>query len=449
MSVRARDARLRGLLAFAKTRVGGPAAKAFLIAYLYVTIPRVLGLTLKGMKKKKYKEMLERILQALVKALDPRKFPMFSAYLIAGINASEIPMYRIVKNYLPIRKPVRRLFLATFLASFLTSMVAFPSYQLHVIEKSRYYSLDLTLLVLSRALDTVLSSYFNRVLPASVRSLGDPALFIGSCSLIMFAWFYNPEALPPAYSTWITSAANMDPEMKIALRYLRQGKLRYGEDLPAGAFLKDYAIKYGRDPKLGDFLQTKPLDCEMVHSFKTKSCEMNALWRFARGFTFAFKIYGPIKLIGLFFPSKTKLSTRLVRALSSAVRSSCFLGSFIGLFWYAVCLARTRLGPKLFPKIPRTRFDDTICTVAGCIACGFSSFVETASRRKELALFVAPRALGTVVPTENSKLYLQMEAIVFAMSFSVLVAYSKFAPQKIRGLFGLGFKQIFNVDYYK
>ncbi|KAG7195780.1 uncharacterized protein KQ657_002165 [Scheffersomyces spartinae] len=443
------NAKIRGLLAFAKTRVGRPAFKAFLIAYLYVTVPRVLGLVLKGMKRKKYKEMAERVLQALIKACDPRKFPMFSAYLIAGINALEIPMYRMVKSYLPLKRPIRRLFLATFLASFITSMVAFPSYQLHVTEKSRYYSLDLTLLVLSRALDTVLSSYFNKILPASIRSFGDPALFIGSCSLIMFAWFYNPDALPPAYSSWITSAANMDPEMKIALRYLREGKLKYGEDLPAGAFLKEYAIKYGRDPKLGDFLQTQPLDCEMVHSFKTKSCELNALWRFVRGFEFAFKIYGPIKFIGLFFPSKNKLKFRLIRALISAIRSSCFLGSFIGLFWYAVCLVRTRLGPKLFPRIPRTRYDTTLCTLGGCVACGFSSFVETKSRRKELALFVAPRALGTIVPTENSKFYLQIEAIVFAMSFSVLVAYSKFAPKKIRGIFGLGFKQIFNADYYK
>ena len=114
------------------------------------------------------------------------------------------------------------------------------------------------------------------------------------------------------------------------------------------------------------------------------------------GFKFAIGVYAPLNLLMLIFPLKVKMLARLFRAIKSSIRSASFLGAFIGFYWYAVCLARTRLLPKLFPKIPRVRFDDTICAASGAFMCGFSSFIETPQRRKELALFVAPRGLGTL-----------------------------------------------------
>lgn len=38
----------------------------------------------------------------------------------------------------------------------------------------------------------------------------------------------------------------------------------------------------------------------------------------------------------------------LATTLADAARSSAFLASFISLFYYGVCLARTRLGPRIF-----------------------------------------------------------------------------------------------------
>jgi len=88
------------------------------------------------------------------------------------------------------------------------------------------------------------------------------------------------------------------------------------------------------------------------------------------------------------------------RALLEASQSAAFLGSFIALFYYGVCLGRTRIGPKLFgtEKQARMMIDGGVCVGVGCFACGWSILLEKAGRRPEMALFVAPRALSTILP---------------------------------------------------
>ena len=88
------------------------------------------------------------------------------------------------------------------------------------------------------------------------------------------------------------------------------------------------------------------------------------------------------------------------RAFLEASQSAAFLGSFIALFYYGVCLARTRIGPKLFGTDNQARMmiDGGICVGVGSFACGWSILLEKAGRRPEMALFVAPRALSTVLP---------------------------------------------------
>lgn len=429
-------------------RIGKPSLKAFLYAYLYLVLPKVIKAIVSAVKKGKYDRMIPRMKKTMVKALHPRKFPMFAASLITGINVLEPLVYGLLRKTRFLKRPSSALFVSTLVSALASALVTFPLFQSHVVGFGRYNSLDLTLLVATRALDTVFSSTLSNITPDGISKYGDALLFIISSTLVMFSWFYHPEKLPPAYSKWITSAANMDPDFIEVLRLVRNKDLIYGQHGPYEDYLTPYFERYGRDPKGGNTVINQPIDCEAVHAFQCKSCELHALWRFWRGFKFAMTVYGPLNLFMLVFPLQVKTSTRLLRALKSSFRSSCFLGAFIGLYWYGVCLARTRLLPKMFPKISRTRFDDTICAASGAIMCGFSSFVETAQRRKELALFVAPRGLGALVPSEPSKINLKIESFVFSISLAILVAFSRNRSSSVRGIFGKGLKQIFNVHEY-
>ncbi|KAI3405881.2 hypothetical protein KGF56_001489 [Candida oxycetoniae] len=426
-----------------------PSFKAFIYAYLYLVLPKILGRVISAFKKHQYGKILPRVKKTLVNALHPRKFPIFAASLVAGINILEPIIYGLLKrNKILFKTPTSRIFLSTLVSTLASALVTFPLYQNHIVARERYNSLDLTLLVATRAMDTAFSSTLSKITPPGIAKYGDGMLFVVSCTLIMFCWFFYPERLPPSYGKWITSAANMDPDFIEVLRLVRNKKLIYGEHGPYEDYLRPYFEKYGRDPKGGNTFSNQPIACEAVHAFKCKSCEIHALWRFWRGFKFAMTVYTPLNLLMLLFKSKVKISRRLVRAIKSSIRSSCFLGAYIGFYWYAVCLARTRLFPKLFPNIPRTRFDDTICPTAGAVMCGFSSFIETPQRRKELALFVAPRGLGTLIPSEPSKENLRIESIIFSISLAILVAYSKNKTSSVRGIFGKGLEQVFHIKSY-
>ena len=128
--------------------------------------------------------------------------------------------------------------------------------------------------------------------------------------------------------------------------------------------------------------------------------------------------------------------------MMSTLRSLTFLGVFIGFYWYGLCTTR-RLLPLLFPNIPATRWDNTVVPFGGAASCGFSCFIENAQRRKELSLFVAPRALGTLVSSEPTKFNLLLEQLAFAASFLVLALYGYREPSRVRGIMGKGVGAIF------
>jgi hypothetical protein len=133
-------------------------------------------------------------------------------------------------------------------------------------------------------------------------------------------------------------------------------------------------------------------------------------------------------------PSKRPLRT----AFLSASRSSAFLGTFIALFYYGVCLARTRLGPHLIGKDVKSaqKIDGGICVGTGCALCGWSVLLETTGRRKDMALFVAPRALATVVPRTYRLEKQWREKVVFAASTAVVFTCVMENPSRVRGVLG-------------
>ena len=405
-----------------------PSVRGFVYGYVYVVLPRLLKVIGKARREKQLKSQLwQRIKRVLVRACHPAKFPMFVARFVAGIRL----LQPLIASVYPSSSP----FTSTFGAALILGLVNFGSYQRHVL---RFLSLDFTLIVATRAFDTAFLQMCYLVVPAAV---GDGLLFVLACLFIMYAWFFEPQTLPPSYRNWITAAANMDSEIVRILKAFRDRKAEYGTPEPTHLqMMYDYCTRYGQAPERGDFVVTQPIECETVHAFKCKSCELHALWRFQRGFLFALKVYGPLNAVMWLIRRGLVL-----RAVVSTARSLAFLGAFIGLYWYAVCLTRTRLAPQLFPNVDRRKWDVTYAPTAGAMLCGFSGFIETAARRKELALFVTPRALGTLVATDcKCRKHLMMENVCFSVLMAVLAAYLGVYPKRVRGLFGKGLARVLN-----
>ncbi|KPI40921.1 uncharacterized protein AB675_10549 [Cyphellophora attinorum] len=310
---------------------------------------------------------------------------------------------------------------------------------------------DFTLFALVRALDVLVIKTWIRTrssphhpeyvasrLSTLIKKLADPSVFATSAAIIMWAWFYSPERLPRAYNKWISTAANIDPRLITALRRCREGEFIYGQETGQAPLLTSLCDELGLPQKWGDPSQTIPIPCELYHCGAGPNCEVHALSRFLNGFKFSMALYLPLQLLSKI---RTPTLPAFRSAFTAAARSSSFLAAFISLFYYAVCLARTRLGPRLFsPKtITPQMWDSGLCTLAGCLACGWSILLEKASRRQEIAFFVAPKALSTLLPRVYEKRYQRREQVVFAVSVAVVLEAASNRggePVLIRGVLG-------------
>nr|CAD70401.1 hypothetical protein [Neurospora crassa] len=312
-------------------------------------------------------------------------------------------------------------------------------------------TLDLTLFAVTRALDVIFGELWShykarrhgspsttassRLVEPLISRLTDPAIFALSSALIMWTWFYHPSRLPRAYNKWITSAAAVDSRLIEALRRCRAGSLVYGKDTGQAPLLGSMCKDYDWPEAWGDPAKAVPFPCEIVHMGCGPSCERHALSRFALSFKWAFTMYLPLNLLLVLRKPNWKA---LKRALVSACGSSAFLGVFITLFYYGVCLARTRLGPYIVGRDVKgcQKMDGGLCVGTGCALCGWSILLENAGRRKDMALFVAPRALATLFPRRYDLRKQWREAAVFAASTAVVFTCALENPKRVRGVLG-------------
>lgn len=276
-------------------------------------------------------------------------------------------------------------------------------------------TMDLTIYMVTRAVDAVACVAWNRwsrrrraqnrwtVVESLAPGFADATVFATSAAVVMWAWFYLPERLPRTYEKWIGEAAQVDSRLIEALRRARRGIFVYGKDTGQAPLLQSMCKDYNWPEMWGDPAIVSPIPCEMVHMGCGPSCEKHALYRFAKTFRFACATYIPLQIV--FRLRGMKSATALRRALTDAAQSSAFLASFVSLFYYGVCLARTRLGPKIFDSksVTPMMWDSGLCVGVGCLMCGWSVLAEKARKRQELALFVAPRAAATVLPRLYNK----------------------------------------------
>lgn len=271
-------------------------------------------------------------------------------------------------------------------------------------------TLDLTLFATIRAIDVLTSTAWDywkchrktserwTRLEKVVPKVADTGVFALSSAIVMWAWFYLPERLPYSYGRWISEAAQVDSRLIDALRTARRGEWTYGKTSSNQPdFLQSMCRDYGWPEEWGDSSTTVPFPCDMVHMGCGPSCEKHAIWRFGQAFNFACMRYLPLQI---FLRWRSPSFSGLLNAFRNAFRSSAFLGFFVSIFYYSVCLARTRLGPKVFDRktVTPMMWDSGLCVAAGCIMCGWSIFVESDKKRQEIALFVAPRAAATLLP---------------------------------------------------
>ncbi|KAI9720516.1 MAG: hypothetical protein M1828_005687 [Chrysothrix sp. TS-e1954] len=309
-------------------------------------------------------------------------------------------------------------------------------------------TLDITFFSLVRATDVVIYSLWTLFRVPSrgrldhkrarslVEHIAPPTVFSMSSAIVMWAWFYQPDRLPRSYRTWISNAAQVDDRLIEALRQLRRGNFVYGQDTGMADLLGSMSKDLGYPTTWGDPAKTVPIPCELYHSGSGPSCEWHAMTRFFQAWQFAMYMYLPLNLLVLARRDDARRAS--FKALLEASQSSAFLGAFVSLFYYGVCLARTRIGPNVLghQTVTPMTWDGGLAVANGCALCGWSIMFEKAARRQEVAYFVAPRALATIFPRRYERRLMRREQFAYALSIAIILTAAKNDPGRVRGVFG-------------
>lgn len=377
--------------------------KVFLVSYVYVSVARLISdLSKSYAKNGSVIQTLEQIKRSLIRNLQSDKIPQFCAKLVFLFSFIELGLLKLSHRF----KFDRKKHGVTYLSAFLSAYISYTDYTHNVVKNSpskeiaysrlNNISIELTALVLARAIDTLIRGPLVKSKPKR-STIYDSTQFTLSCFVIMFSWFYYPQNMQSKYHRWITKMANMDNDLVKALRYIRNNQLHYGVSGEYTTLLENTAEKMGLPREYGNTNTTIPIPCELVHANTYKSCEIHSLWRFWRGMKSAMLIYLPLNTVlslRKLGSSKTSKEGRgrqklgiLYQIILKSLRSSAFLASFIALNWYSVCLVRKRIGPKLFPNATSQQIEDTWGPACGSLICGLSILLEEKQRRPELALF--------------------------------------------------------------
>ncbi|KAF7306930.1 hypothetical protein MIND_00485600 [Mycena indigotica] len=369
-------------------------------------------------------------------------------------------------------------------------------------DESASRTLDLTLLLLVRALDAGVQSFVARrsgsrresdakpallspqhlaaiAKRASMRMQIDSLVFWACSARIMWCFFYEPERLPRSYVKWINALAGVDPRLLEALRGLRSRTWSYRKGvshkpdlltsyardlgypsvwgdpshLPAygGAQANDAWKRLGISNRVG----IGGIPCEMVHGHVGSnlgleaSCTANASLRGVKAFFEAVAIYLPVQFLPILLSRPRALldPKRILQSLFGALRSAMFLSTFLSSFWFSVCVTRTLVVARMLPSVSHDFWDSELgCILAGCMVCGSSIWIENGRRRGEMALYVLPKALRAWLPrrwirSQSWKLQLA-ERLTFILSLSSLMTAASHYPHVLRGLSRWGLRFI-------
>ncbi|KAF4975606.1 hypothetical protein FZEAL_7636 [Fusarium zealandicum] len=464
-----------------------PLIRAYLLGYASAVAPRLLTLVLQHVARRRRKlanqlsgdsddsSFVKSATHIVRTGFNLQRFPTFCAVLVGGTTLLQEPLKSILEKAARGLSKAARQRLAKWLSTFIAAW--FGLRLLHCYESRAYTetiqakedsspeaapqtvkfagrTMDLTLFALTRALDVVVGDLWSRHKARRLASnkwsrterfiskFVDPLVFAASSGLVMWAWFYHPKRLPRSYNKWITSAASVDLRLIDALRRCHTGQFQYGKETGQSYLLQSMCADYGWPLSWGDPAVVVPIPCQMVHMSSGLSCEYHAVSRFLRAWRWSMATYLPLTFaLALRNPSRKAFR----RAIISSCRSSSFLATFIALFYYGVCLSRTRIGPRLPGGTSverRQHMDGGICVGTGCLLCGWSILIETAGRRKDIALFVAPRAMATVLPRRYSLDKQWRERLVFAISTAIVFTCVSENPTRVRGVFGKLLKMV-------
>ena len=257
----------------------------------------------------------------------------------------------------------------------------------------------------------------------NIYSLSLESMLTRDTCRIIWCFFYERFRLPRSYGSWIAALGMVEPELLVAIPVLGGEDWIYGQKstkypqlfdglcarlgLPTTwgdptiipAFGGDTADKIWARLGVINRAGVGGLPCDLVHGWThTSSCVLNAFARFRKSFFRCIFLYLPIHLIPRLLSNPMSVIVDPFPVLRGTLYSTTFLASYISFMWYGICFVRTFGLAKLFPNISHRFWDGPRgCIFLGVAPAGLAMYIENGRRRGELALYVLPRAVRTLL----------------------------------------------------
>lgn len=399
-------------------------------AYLCEVVPNLLINTTKHLLELKTKGFLSETWKIIIAPLQADRLPIFMIRLVATLNALN-PLF--MKALYPYVDGEYFLFTTTFLAGLVSSLLHFPRFQQLKIEDDRYYTFDWTFILVTKAIDSIVSSTVSIHLSPQTNEFVDLLVILVSTYCVMTAWWFKPDRLSPQMVNWMTKMTRIDLKIQKGVQLLHDGTVDYitQNASPNEDTFQSYAVLKGKEPKLGDLTQHDKLPCEVLHEFTTESCLKHTLDNFVSQFASSLRFYSYINVFSFVFFRGFRGNLR--KLFIKTIKSSLFVSTLTTIHWGCICFVR-----NYHPQWYSQKFWDILSIKIGSALAGLSVLFESAKRRDDLMLFVTPKALGTFFEATDSVKRRKLETIAFSLSFAILVAFARLSPTKLRGVVGKG-----------
>ncbi|KAG5417331.1 hypothetical protein I9W82_004964 [Candida metapsilosis] len=167
--------------------------------------------------------------------------------LVATLNALN-PLF--MKALYPYVDGEYFLFTTTLLAGLVSSFVHFPRFQsLKIDEEDKYYTFDWTFLLVTKAIDSVISATVSPHLSPQANDMVDLSVILVSTYCVMTAWWFRPDRLSPQMVNWITKMTRIDPRIQKGVQLLHESTL-HRTSVPSDTDeFRTYAASKGKDVK--------------------------------------------------------------------------------------------------------------------------------------------------------------------------------------------------------
>ncbi|KAF9100124.1 hypothetical protein BGX23_006088 [Mortierella sp. AD031] len=253
---------------------------------------------------------------------------------------------------------------------------------------------------------------------------GDALLFAIGSAQVLYAYTMHPDTIPKEFFDFMVKTARVPAE---ALAFNRARVRGFPLDLKEVRSMVDRFNPTALTLKTVSVLSETPdvLPCAVLHPW-VDSCMETNIDRFTGVVKVIFPVYATLNFVPLVVLRLKRLFKDPVNVLSkttfNTLRSSVFFAVFVALYQTQICSHRNLMTAGL--KLGDSKY---LYWLFGLTCAGAAIMVEQESRRAELAMYVLPKAAGSLYRIMMRKNWVKgvkhWEVMTFSFAMSLVMSF--------------------------